>query len=123
MTLPDPEPQFFYVVTPKKVEVGDVLYEINDNPLRGGPMTIATVRRMPADPGKGTCAGWELVPVSSRFSRFVDSDARLKVGRFAPIHHINPIVAAAARPRRAAKRAKSAPPDQLALFDTPVEGT
>ncbi|MFI6216627.1 hypothetical protein ACIBCD_31915 [Nocardia brasiliensis] len=116
----EPEPMFFYVVAPARVQPGDVLYEINGRVLRGGPMCIKQIRHTPAESGSRTRPGWELVPTTSRFSRFVDADARLKVGRYTPTHRINPIVAAAAKPRRTPKRPKPADVDQLALFETPV---
>ncbi|WP_029893566.1 hypothetical protein [Nocardia brasiliensis] len=117
--LPDPEPMFFHVVTARRVLPGDVLYEINDRPLRGGPMTIARVRHTPAESGTRTREGWELVPTCSRFSRFVHADTRLKVGRYGSARRINPIVAAAAKPRRTPKRPKRVDADQLSLFETP----
>ncbi|MGW4848247.1 hypothetical protein [Nocardia brasiliensis] len=120
LACPEPEPMFFYVVAPARVQPGDVLYEINGRVLRGGPMAIRLVRHTPAESGSRTRAGWELVPTTSRFSRFVDADARLKVGRYSPTHRINPIVAAAAKPRRTPKRPKPVDADQLALFETPV---
>ncbi|WP_338773317.1 hypothetical protein V7968_17640 [Nocardia vulneris] len=116
----DPEPMFFYVVAPARVQPGDVLYEINGRPLRGGPMAIRLVRHTLAESGSRTRPGWELVPTTSRFSRFVDADARLKVGRHTPTHHMNPIVAAAAKPRRSPKRPKPTDADQLALFANPA---
>ncbi|WP_280440592.1 hypothetical protein [Nocardia brasiliensis] len=116
----EPEPMFFYVLSPKRVQPGDVLYEINGRPLRGGPMAIRLVRHTPAESASGAREGWELAPTTSRFSRFVDADARLKVGRYTPTHRTNPIVAAAAKPRRTPKRPKPVDADQLALFETPV---
>ncbi|MFC9434945.1 hypothetical protein [Nocardia sp. NPDC057030] len=120
MTVTAPEPMFFYVLTAGRVQPGDVLYEINDRPVRGGPMAIRQVRHTPADARTRTREGWELVPTSSRFSRFVDADTRLRIGRTASARRINPIVAAAAaKPRRTPKRPKPVDADQLSLFDTP----
>ncbi|QIS09286.1 hypothetical protein [Nocardia arthritidis] len=111
----------FYLIAPNQVRPGDLLYEINDRPIRGGAFQLAQARHTPADSARHTPEGWELVPQppNSRFSRLVDTDARLKVARpAAPARRINPIVAAAAtkpRPRR-----KRADDNQLALFETPV---
>lgn len=116
-----PEPLFFYVVAAKKVRPGDVVHEINDRPLRGGPLMVGEVRHVSAESGKRIREGWELIPqpANSRMSRFIDPDARLKVARPASARRINPIVSAAAIPRRTPKRRKPADADQLALFEVP----
>ncbi len=113
-------PLFFYVVHPSKIKPGDVLYEINDRPLRGGPMPLKQARRATAC--RGGREGWELVPETSRVSRFVDADAELRVGRtVAPVRPVNPIVAAAAASIRKLKRRNNSQrkQDQLPLFEIP----
>ncbi len=113
-------PRFFYVVHPARIKPGDMLHEINDRPLRGGPMQLKQARCVTAC--RGGREGWELVPEASRVSRFVDADARLRVGRItAPQRQINPIVAAAAASVRKHKRRNPSRRkcDELTLFEIP----
>lgn len=118
---PAPEPpMFFHLVHAAQIKPGDVLYEINDRPLRGGAMALRCARHLAA--GKhGRRDGWELVPTASRVSRFVDAAALLKVGRTAPARRVNPMVAAAAASVRKPKRRIRSQPTgpQMVLFDIP----
>ncbi|WP_225724689.1 MULTISPECIES: hypothetical protein [unclassified Nocardia] len=121
------EPVFFYLVTPDRVRTGDVVHEINGRPVRGGALPIGKVRHIAADKHTGRPEGWQLVPQEpwSRFTRFVDAAAQVKIGRATSVAgRVNPMVAAAAAPlpKRATRR-KTADTEQLTLFERPGESS
>ncbi|MFG3618067.1 hypothetical protein [Nocardia sp. NPDC047654] len=116
MTISEPA-VFFYLLHPSQVKPGDVVYEINDRPLPGGPLILRETRPVPT-----TSAGavWELVPEQGSPQR-VDADGRLKVGRDNTVKRVNPIVAAAAgqvrRKRRRTTDLHAPCRGQMTLFD------